>query len=70
MWDLFSRDTEYLGNEIRYQETESAIEPRPKVVDILVSFCNFVFLRKQKTKKLPAFEVQYLCKKAMLANKI
>ena len=41
-----------------------------KVVDTLVSFCNFVFLREQKTKKLPAFEVQYVCKKALLANKI
>ena len=37
-------------------------------LDILVSFCNFVFLRKQKTKKLPAFEMQYVCKKALLAN--
>ena len=39
-------------------------------VDILVSFCNFVFLRKQKTKELPAFEVQYERKKALLASKI
>ena len=36
---------------------------------MLVSFCNFVFLRKQKTKKLPAFEVQYVCKKALLIYK-
>ena len=37
----------------------------PKVVDILVTFCNFVFLCKQKTEKLLAFEVRYVCKKAL-----
>ena len=64
-------------------ETQTGIKPKsrcyvvrqrcfkqPKVANILTSFCIFVFLCKQITKKIRGFEVQWVCKKALWANKI
>ena len=74
--DYNSAHANYTVNYIRQLQNHDYIHMttttsyKSILLHVTLSFCNFVFLRKQKTKKLPAFEVRYVCKKALLVNKI